>query len=223
MSDYGYGWWQAADGGWYGPEQHPDYRADDPNSYGWWQAADGNSYPPSQHPEYRATQAVVSPQVPPPPVPPAPGAASPPPPQGFVPQVEPPGPTFTPAVIGILIAAALIVIGSVLPWASIDLGFISETIGGLDGDGGITLVLGLIVGGLGIASKGRKKGLAIGALVAAALTALIAVIDIADVSSTFDGLALDSGVSVGYGLWLVLFASLAAIGAAVKILIDSRS
>lgn len=235
MSEQGYGWWEAADGVWYSPEQHPDHRPDDPSSYGWWQAADGNSYPPSQHPEYRA--AAVAPVRPPggyePPattvmpqaaaVPPPPSSPPPPSPHGYVTQTEPPGPMFTPGVIGLLVAAALIVVGSVLPWASIDLGGFSQTINGLDGDGGLTLVLGLIVAGLGVASKGRRKGFAIGAIVAAALSALIAAIDIADVSSTFDGLGLGAGVSVGFGLWLVLVASLGAIAACVKIIIDSRT
>lgn len=84
------------------------------------------------------------------------------------------------------------------------------------GDGGITLFLALVVAALAFFSKGRKTGFAIAALVGAVLSVLIAVIDIADVSSTFGGLGIDAGVSVGIGLWLVLVASLGAAAASVN-------
>ncbi len=125
-------------------------------------------------------------------------------------------------MIGMLVAVLLIIIGSVLPWATINLGIVSQSIGGLDGDGGITIVLSLVAGLLVFLSKGRKIGFAIGAVVAVVLCALIAVIDISDVSSTFDGSGLDAGVSVGIGLWLVLVASLCAIAAGIKLIIDCR-
>ncbi len=74
MSEYGYGWWQAADERWYPPEQHPSHDPNDSNSYGWWQAADGASYPPNRHPEYRA-----APATPMAPASPAAAATMPPP------------------------------------------------------------------------------------------------------------------------------------------------
>lgn len=57
----GPGWWQASDGKWYAPEQHPSFIAEHepavpapvaavPPAPGWWQASDGNWYSPEQHP-----------------------------------------------------------------------------------------------------------------------------------------------------------------------------
>nr|WP_240731822.1 hypothetical protein [Egibacter rhizosphaerae] len=43
------GWWQASDGNWYPPEQHPE--GPEVAYQGWWQASDGNWYPPAQHPD----------------------------------------------------------------------------------------------------------------------------------------------------------------------------
>lgn len=230
MSEHGYGWWQAADGQWYPPEQHPSHDPNDSSSYGWWQAADGNSYPPNRHPEYRAAPTTPSAASAPPTMPPPSMASSAPPaapgaPSGSGGMSGLAAKGITPTILGMLVAAVLIVIGSVLPWATIDLGFISQSIGGLDGDGGITLVLALVAGVLAYFSKGRKIGFAIGAVVAAAISALIAVIDIADVSSLGGGgdLGIDSGISVGIGLWLVLIASLAAVGAGIKLILDCRS
>jgi hypothetical protein len=60
----GPGWWQASDGKWYAPEQHPNYQPPPPPpppppvpptpTPRWWQATDGQWYPPESHPNYRA-------------------------------------------------------------------------------------------------------------------------------------------------------------------------
>lgn len=229
MSEHGYGWWQAADGQWYPPEQHPSYKADEP-SYGWWQAADGNSYPPNRHPDYRAAPTTPASAGAPPTMPP-PSMSSPTPPPGVpdgTPSVSGSSAggfdikALGPIMLGFLGSCLLVVIGSFLPWAKIDLGFISQTTGGLDGDGGITLALALIAGALAFFSKGRNFGLTVGATIAAALCLVIAIIDVLDVSSVSGDLGIDSGVSVGYGLWLVLIASIAATGLGVKMLLDAR-
>ncbi len=222
MSEHGYGWWQAADEQWYPPEQHPSHDPNDASSYGWWQAADGNSYPPNRHPEYRAAPTKPASMAAPPTMAPPGGPSNVPPPPGAAPAAPAAGKALTPTIIGMLVACVLIGVGSVLPWATIDLGFFSQTTGGLDGDGGITLVLGVLAAALAFFSKGRKTGLAIGAVVAATITVLIAIVDIADVSSVSGDLGLDGGVSVGIGLWLVLVASLGALGAGIKLIMDCR-
>jgi hypothetical protein len=75
----GEGWWQASDGRWYPPEQHPDAQRaaaqeptpsgpppepDVPPAEGWWKASDGRWYPPEQHPD-------AAPAAPPPSEPPS--------------------------------------------------------------------------------------------------------------------------------------------------------
>jgi hypothetical protein len=79
MSDatQGPGWWQASDGKWYPPEQHPDYT---PPTQPVESVAPTAATPPVPPPPVEATQAMAP--VPPPPVPPGPplaGAVGPPP------------------------------------------------------------------------------------------------------------------------------------------------
>ncbi|WP_265443944.1 hypothetical protein [Flexivirga meconopsidis] len=99
------------------------------------------------------------------------------------------------------------VIGSVLPWANGPFGI---SVSGTDGDGGLTLVLFLAAGVLGVVrGLGRwMLGAAIVALVMGALCSLTALIDMGD-------LADSEFASVGGGLILVLLAGLGLIGAGV--------
>jgi hypothetical protein len=117
---------------------------------------------------------------------------------------------------GLVIAgASLSFLGSLLPWASID--FLGATISknGTDGDGVLTLIGALLIAGLAIPPLwGRaRKGLFIGALVAAVLVTIIAIVDIADVASRLadvnsSGMA---SASIGYGLWITLVGGLVAV------------
>ena len=87
------GWWQASDGHWYPPEQHPSRRGG-PGA-GWWQASDGQWYRPEQHPDpaHRATFAD--------PAPPArPGPAAPHPTAPLAAASRPTAPLTAPAASG---------------------------------------------------------------------------------------------------------------------------
>jgi hypothetical protein len=99
-----------------------------------------------------------------------------------------------------------VVIGSFLPWATVVTIFGNISKAGTDGDGVLTM---LLAGGAAALSLARKAPRAI--IVMLALTAVVAVYDIADVAR-LGGEGEDSvDVSVGFGLWIV------AIGAAVAI------
>jgi hypothetical protein len=75
-------------------------------------------------------------------------------------------------------------IGAFLPWATVG----AFSVAGTDGDGVLTLILGIAVGALGVSGiRTAKKGLLIGSLIRAALIAIIATIDIADINSVADG------------------------------------
>lgn len=156
-----------------------------------------------------------------------PGATGP---AGFA----PPGASAKPAppanpVIKVIapIGAVLAAIGSVLEWASVDAGFTTVSKSGLDADGVLTLPCALIFGGLALSAmlKVWSLGRMIGALVVAALVAVIAVVDIADVSSRFSDLeaqGFDVEASVGIGLWLVLLGAIVGVVGCVVALIAPK-
>ncbi|MEY4174801.1 MAG: hypothetical protein RI900_1966 [Actinomycetota bacterium] len=128
----------------------------------------------------------------PPPVPPPPTSVSVP---------HPSGSSLSKNQIIALAAGALVVVGSLLPWAKV-LGFIS--VSGTDGDGKITLVLGaLAIAGLFV----RKASSLIGVAVIFLLSLAIGVYDFVNVSNKIteaEGEIFEGGVSVGIGLYLVI-------------------
>lgn len=98
-----------------------------------------------------------------------------------------------------------VLIGSFLPWATAFGGLAEKR--GTEGDGVITLVCGiamLLLGYLWYRSGNRSWKVAY--IVAAALAAVVAVVDIADVGGT-------EGISIGYGLWIVLIGAVAGVAA----------
>ena len=99
--------------------------------------------------------------------------------------------------------AVAVIIGSFLDWATAFGGLAAKS--GMDGDGVITLVTGivmLLVAFLMTRGGGKAKNIVFG--LAAAISLLVAIIDLIDVGSTDE-------VSIGIGLWIV------AIGAVVAI------
>lgn len=102
-----------------------------------------------------------------------------------------------------------VVVGAFLPWAT--LGAASKA--GTEGDGSFTLILGIAAAALGVLGHLKQsRGMKIGAVVAAALVVLVAVIDIVDVGSTE---VLGIEFEVGVGLWLTLVGGLGALVGAV--------
>lgn len=112
----------------------------------------------------------------------------------------------------ILAFGVLILVGALLPWATI--GPFSAS--GTDGDGAITLPLGVLAGACGVmrgvATKpsGLQTAVAIAALVLGVLVTLIGLVDTADVSGA---------ATVGGGLILTVVAGFCLIGASVFALI----
>ena len=112
----------------------------------------------------------------------------------------------------------LAIIGSVLPWGTVRSAFGQVDVSGTEGDGVLTLVLGLVVGALGLSSlAGARRVLAIVALLPTVGIAGIAAYDLANITEVADEL---SGsfvqVSAGPGLWVVLAgAAVALVGAII--------
>lgn len=119
-----------------------------------------------------------------------------------------------------LAGVALIVVGSFLPWASVSILGQEVTVDGMDGDGAITLIGGVLVGALALAAHLQRpaRWKVVTALVVAALVTLVAVIDIVDVNSRVADVegdfAVDIEASIGIGLWLVLAGGIVATLAA---------
>ncbi len=143
-----------------------------------------------------------------------------------VPDLAAKGPGGLPVILfpAIIAGSALLVLlGSLLPWASVDTAFGSISVRGTEGDGVLTILLALAGGAAAIAVvMARKPMAAIGGVVAGGLALLIAAydfIDLARISGDSGGLVESH---VGFGLWLVLFGSLAMTGASIAILATQK-
>ncbi|MGN6609488.1 MAG: DUF2510 domain-containing protein [Jatrophihabitans sp.] len=130
--------------------------------------------------------------------------------------------------------AALVVLGCLLPWASQNNGFSTQTISGTDANGGVLdLVLGLVLLGLlAVVVRGRAGAKALwGALVVGAVIVVVCVanmsnladvIDQEQASGVSDVLGTDTGTKVGVGIVLVLVGGLVAFVATLLALIGRR-
>ena len=130
--------------------------------------------------------------------------------------------------IGVIIAIAagvLMVVGSIGPWVTADLGFLgSISKAGTDGDGVFTLILGIATAVLaGLSLKYKPKVLSIIATITASLAALIVIIDFTSASALLAGVpaAAKDLISFGWGIYLTLLASLAAVAGCAIILLTA--
>ncbi len=120
-------------------------------------------------------------------------------------------------------SAALLVLGSFLPWAKVSLGSVgSQTVSGMDGDGAITLAMAVAIGIFGWLhiAKGWSRGRLIGAISCASIATVTTLVDLKDVSrlagAGIDGFGID--VSVGIGLLLAALASAIALAGGIMAL-----
>lgn len=105
-------------------------------------------------------------------------------------------------------AAALMVIGAIGPWASVSVLGTTLSVNGFDRDGHLVVFFAVVVAGLLIAKRtGKPKVLA---LLAAAVSSLVLIYHYFDLTNS-------AAVTVGWGLWLALLASLAALGCLVAL------
>jgi hypothetical protein len=118
----------------------------------------------------------------------------------------------------LLIAGVVGVVGSISPWAKVNF-FVDIRVSGMQGDGKLTLVCALIVGVMGLLIVLRQGRLwtSIVALVFAAITVLIALIDVGDINQLYgSGENLPHNlISTAYGIWLVVIAGAAGVLAAI--------
>lgn len=114
----------------------------------------------------------------------------------------------------IIISAAVAILSSFLPWASLNAGaFGSYSWNGLRGDGWFVIifaVVAIVLACLNDVKSSLPKGFAIGVIVAGALSTIVTLIDVFGVNKyavDFNGY----GVSIGFGLILALLASIAIV------------
>ena len=114
----------------------------------------------------------------------------------------------------IIISAAVAILSSFLPWASLNAGaFGSYSWNGLRGDGWFVIifaVVAIVLASLSDVKSSLPKGFAIGVIVSGALSTIVTLIDVFGVNKyavDFNGY----GVSIGFGLILALIASIAIV------------
>jgi hypothetical protein len=125
-------------------------------------------------------------------------------------------------------AAIAAVIGALLPWARINLAVgdsgLTATVNGTEGDGVITLVLGVALGGMAVLALATRRSTVAGvvAVIVGAAIVAIAVIDIVDVNRAAGDVSPVVEVSVGAGLWVTLVAGAVGLIGGVLLLAQRR-
>lgn len=117
------------------------------------------------------------------------------------------------------LAGLAVVVGSIMPWASIATAFGTVSVAGTEGDGKITLALGVVLLILAaVQINSGSAGLRLFGAIVGAGAGVVAVIDIANVSSKIGAVSsVFARASVGSGLYVVLVgAAVAVIGAVVN-------
>ena len=114
----------------------------------------------------------------------------------------------------ILISAGVAILGSLLPWASLNAGsFGSYSVNGYQGDGWLVIIaaiVSIVLACLNNMNKAMSKGFSIGVIVAGAIATLVTLNSLFNVNkymSNFGGY----GISIGFGLILAILASIALV------------
>ena len=114
----------------------------------------------------------------------------------------------------ILISAGVAILGSLLPWATLNAGaFGSYSVHGFNGDGWfviIAAIVSIVLTCLNNVNKPMPKGFAIGVIVAGAISTLVTLINLFSINKYVTHIG-GYGVSIGFGLILSLLASIALV------------
>ena len=114
----------------------------------------------------------------------------------------------------ILISAGVAILGSLLPWATLNAGaFGSYSVHGFNGDGWfviIAAIVSIVLTCLNNVNKPMPKGFAIGVIVAGAISTLVTLVNLFSINKYVTHIG-GYGVSIGFGLILSLLASIALV------------
>jgi hypothetical protein len=114
----------------------------------------------------------------------------------------------------VIIMGLLIIIGSILPWATAQSVFGSMSKNGIEGDGKITLATGIItlLCGIAILVSEKNSGWIGLAVIASGASLAVAIIDLVDVSNKLSGISNEYvKASAGIGLYIVLVGGIVGI------------
>ncbi len=114
----------------------------------------------------------------------------------------------------ILISAGVAILGSLLPWASLNAGaFGTYSVHGFNGDGWfviIAAIVSIVLTCLNNVNKPMPKGFAIGVIVAGAISTLVTLVNLFSINKYVTHIG-GYGVSIGFGLILSLLASISLV------------
>ena len=114
----------------------------------------------------------------------------------------------------ILISAGVAILGSLLPWVSLNAGtFGTYSVHGFNGDGWfviIAAIISIVLTCLNNVNKPMPKGFAIGVIVAGAISTLVTLVNLFSINKYVTHIG-GYGVSIGFGLILSLLASIALV------------
>lgn len=114
----------------------------------------------------------------------------------------------------ILISAGVAILGSLLPWASLNAGaFGSYSVHGFNGDGWfviIAAIVSIVLTCLNNVNKPIPKSFVIGVIVAGAISTLVTLVNLFSINKYVTHIG-GYGVSIGFGLILSLLASIALV------------
>lgn len=165
--------------------------------------------------------------------PPRPGAYPPPPEHGYGYGIPGPAygyPALTPPTVSdpttgwlMLAGGVLAIIGSLSPWVTAQAGPLQISANGTAGDGVLTLICALpvVVAGVVIGVRQGRLWAGIVGMVFASLIALIALVDVANISTRF-GQDFYIDVTVQFGLWLTVIAGALSAAAAIAALVRRK-
>lgn len=121
----------------------------------------------------------------------------------------------SPGPIVMIAGAVVIAIGSVLPWASVTVQAVERSIGGLDGDGVLTLVGAVLIALAALVWLTGRGSARIVGIILAALAGAIAVYDLVNINDTAKDLSVVSEgfaeASAGIGIWIVVAGAVIAL------------
>ena len=116
-----------------------------------------------------------------------------------------PAAAVSPSGVGVLIGGGMLVVGSFLPWITVNAGIIAVSRNGMDGgDGWVTLALGFALGAYGLVNLNSASDRNwMGALIGAGIGLAFGIFEYFDVQSRITA-NKQYDIQIGVGLWLIL-------------------